>query len=89
MKQHEPINAILAKFVEHKGGGGGPAEIADLTCPKCGITFREFRTQGQLGCRHDYEVFAEHLGPLIERAHGGATRHTGKRPHRLGGPARG
>ena len=83
MKQHEPINTILAKFVQHKVGAG-LKEVANLSCPKCGISFREFRAQGQLGCPHDYEVFAEYLTPLIERAHGGAKDHVGKVPQRLG-----
>ncbi|HUU83067.1 MAG TPA: UvrB/UvrC motif-containing protein [Phycisphaerae bacterium] len=83
MKQHEPINTILAKFVEQKVGGSAE-EAAKLTCPKCGVSFREFRANGLLGCRHDYEVFAEYITPLIERAHGGATQHAGKVPRRMG-----
>jgi protein arginine kinase activator len=83
MKQHESINSALAKFVQQKLGGS-IEEIANLTCPHCGVTFREFRAQGLLGCPHDYEVFAEYITPLIERAHGGATEHVGKVPHRLG-----
>ena len=83
MKQHEPINTILAKFVQQKMGSGAE-EAANLTCPKCGISFREFRASGLFGCLHDYEAFAEYLAPLIERAHGGATRHVGKVPHRVG-----
>lgn len=84
MKQHEPINTILAKFVQQKVGGG-MEEVANLTCPECGVNFREFRSQGLFGCPHDYEVFAEYITPLIERAHGGATQHIGKVPQRLGG----
>jgi protein arginine kinase activator len=83
MKQHEPINTILAKFVQQKIGGG-MEEVANLTCPNCGVTFREFRAQGVFGCPHDYQVFAEYITPLIERAHGGATRHVGKVPKRSG-----
>ncbi len=83
MKQHEPINTILAKFVQQKVGAG-VEEAAKLTCPKCGISFREFRANGLLGCLHDYEVFAEYITPLIERTHGGATRHSGKVPSRMG-----
>jgi protein arginine kinase activator len=83
MKQHEPINTILAKFVQHKVGAG-LKEVANLSCPKCGISFREFRAQGQLGCPHDYEVFGEYLKPLLERAHGATQDHVGKVPQRLG-----
>ena len=86
MKSHEPINTILAKFVQQKTGSV-PQEIAGLACPHCGISFREFRAQGQLGCPRDYEVFSKFLTPLVERAHGGATRHEGKTPARLGSSA--
>jgi protein arginine kinase activator len=71
-------------------GGGEPAqkegdlpiEEADhLACPNCGITFREFRQQGRLGCPHDYIAFAKELKPLLENIHG-ETQHTGKFPKR-------
>ena len=83
MKQHEPINTILAKFVQQKIGAGAQ-ELANLTCPNCGVSFREFRTQGLFGCPQDYQVFAEYITPLIERAHGGSSHHVGKVPRRLG-----
>lgn len=86
MKQHEPINNILAKFVQQQAGSG-IKEAADRTCPKCGISFREFRAQGLLGCPHDYVAFSKHLTPLIERAHGAGGEHVGKRPRRAGGSA--
>ncbi len=86
MKQHETFNTLLAKFVGQKAAAS-LKNVANLTCPKCGITFREFRAQGQLGCPHDYEVFSEFMAPLVERAHGGATDHVGKVPQRLGGAA--
>src|SRR5690606_383463 len=40
------------------------------TCPVCGITFSEFRSQGRLGCPHDYVCFQKELGPLILNIHG-------------------
>jgi protein arginine kinase activator len=55
--------------------------IDDRVCPNCGITFREFRTQGRLGCPHDYVVFESDLIPLIENIHG-ETQHCGKLPRR-------
>ena len=33
-------------------------ELAELTCPDCGIKFMEFRAGGRLGCPQDYWVFA-------------------------------
>lgn len=56
---------------------------ANLACPDCGLTYAEFRNQGRLGCPHDYEVFAEPLGEILEKVHGG-TEHTGKVPARAG-----
>lgn len=66
---------------------GEMAEVADkdddvtATCPHCGITFKEFRKQGRLGCPHDYVVFREELLPLLENIHG-ETQHIGKVPKR-------
>ena len=55
--------------------------IDDRVCPNCGITFREFRSQGRLGCPHDYVAFETDLIPLIENIHG-ETQHCGKLPRR-------
>jgi protein arginine kinase activator len=57
-------------------------EVMDhLLCPNCGISFREFRSQGRLGCPHDYIAFEKELMPLLENIHG-ATQHVGKYPKR-------
>jgi len=78
IKQHPlSTNAILQQFMKHKAVKG---VADDLSCPKCGMSFREFQVKGQLGCPHDYEVFGEVLESLIERTHEGATRHVGKSP---------
>jgi len=51
-------------------------------CPECGITFKQFRSQGRLGCPHDYEVFRQELLPLLESIHG-ETQHVGKIPPKV------
>ena len=56
-------------------------ELNQLTCPNCGVSFREFRSQGRLGCPHDYIAFKSELMPLLENIHG-ETQHTGKCPKR-------
>jgi len=76
-QQHHTTNAILQEFIKHKAGLQG---VDDRSCPRCGLTFRDFRLKGQLGCPYDYEVFRPLLKPLIERAHEGATQHIGKVP---------
>jgi protein arginine kinase activator len=60
------------------------AQLDQQACPVCGITFYEFRSQGRLGCPHDYVCFQTQLGPLIANIHG-ESEHVGKRPHRPGG----
>lgn len=49
------------------------------TCNACGMTLDEFRKKGRLGCAKDYEVFAAHIGDLLERVHGART-HVGRIP---------
>jgi len=57
------------------------AELDQQSCPVCGITFYEFRSQGRLGCPHDYVCFQGQLEPLILNVHG-ETEHKGKTPRR-------
>lgn len=52
---------------------------SQTVCPHCGITYKQFRSQGRLGCPHDYEVFHDELLPLLESIHG-ETQHVGKCP---------
>ncbi len=85
LKPQEGITSILEQFVKH---GVTVQQTANLQCPQCNTTWREFRSQGVLGCPYDYEVFAEHLLPLIERAHEGATEHAGKMPASSGETAK-
>jgi protein arginine kinase activator len=56
-------------------------EYEDLVCPNCGLSFREFRRQGRLGCPHDYVAFEDELLPLLENIHG-ERQHVGKFPKR-------
>lgn len=64
-----------------KGAGKATAELDKQSCPVCGISFREFRSAGRLGCPHDYEAFGSELLPLLEAIHG-ETHHAGKVPKR-------
>lgn len=77
--------AVLAQQVAQQMAVGQTAEeLAELdqqTCPVCGVTFYEFRSQGRLGCPHDYICFQEQLEPLILNIHG-ESEHTGKTPRR-------
>jgi len=78
------IQAVLAQQVNQMAIGQTAEELAQLdqqSCPVCGITFFEFRSQGRLGCPHDYVAFQAQLEPLILNVHG-ESEHVGKRPKR-------
>jgi protein arginine kinase activator len=64
-------NLIVANVGELVG------ELADLSCPDCGVKFMEFRAGERLGCPQDYWVFSKGLLGLLQRYHG-TTRHVGK-----------
>lgn len=76
-KSAQDIWKLLQLSANQARKRAGPA------CPQCGMTLEEFRKKGRLGCAHDYRIFAEHLGELLERIHGAQT-HTGRRPAHAG-----
>jgi protein arginine kinase activator len=86
VKGHTPINELLTNFVM---AHSGLQKELHSTCEHCGITWAEFRQHGLFGCEHDYDTFEKDLTPLLQRAHEGATHHTGKQPLRAatGAPA--
>ncbi|WP_079708195.1 UvrB/UvrC motif-containing protein [Paraliobacillus ryukyuensis] len=55
-----------------------------LTCPKCGMTYRQFTQIGKFGCASCYATFQDHLNPIFRRVHSGNTKHDGKIPKRQG-----
>jgi protein arginine kinase activator len=65
-----------------ESGGITPVKSEPVpACPDCGMTLPEFRAKGRFGCPRDYEVFAEHLDPLLERIHDvQPARHEGRLP---------
>ena len=87
-KAEVPINQMLTQFVISQSSGSAPKQAAgatDVACPTCGMTFSQFRRSGTLGCGDCYDALEKVLGPLVERAHEGATHHVGKTPCRAGG----
>ena len=54
-----------------------PAE--QVECSECGMTYKEFRKVGRLGCSRCYSAFSAQLERLFKRIHS-ATRHEGKGP---------
>lgn len=79
VKSPTTINQLLSSFIM---AHTGVAELAELSCPQCGLSFLEFRQHGLLGCPNDYEVFEQPLDGLLTRVHGQETHHVGKVPTR-------
>ena len=84
-QEHPPLNEILNDFVaasSQLAPGNSPH------CPDCGMTWREFKDTGLLGCEKDYDIFVQLLGRVIEKAQQGAKHHTGKARPRRGRPTK-
>ena len=67
------VGGMAAALAQQIAIGQTAEELARLdqqACPVCGITFFEFRSQGRLGCPHDYVCFQTQLEPLIVNIHG-------------------
>lgn len=78
---------VLTQAVMTQALGGATAQeriraAAAASCSTCGLAYNHFRHTGMLGCPDCYTCFAAQLGPLLERAHEGATHHLGKSPRR-------
>lgn len=69
-----PLTDLLAQMGKEPTA---EAEQPTTQCSFCGLTFRDFRETGRLGCPHCYETYATHLQRLLRRVHG-STQHVGK-----------
>ena len=65
-------NAVVGHLAKSSGS-------SQTTCPRCGMSYRQFRKQGRFGCGDCYQAFAAELQRLMKRIHG-AQGHTGKQP---------
>ncbi len=86
-EEPSPSGGIAVALAQQIALGQTAEELSRLdrqACPVCGITFFDFRSQGRLGCPHDYVCFQKQLEPLIVNIHG-ESEHAGKRPSRRGG----
>lgn len=72
---HVPLTDFLAQMGE--GGKEAAGTESSESCSFCGLTFRDFRETGRLGCPHCYATFEGPLRGLLRRIHGG-TQHMGK-----------
>ncbi len=66
------VNVVVGHLAKTKSGKSVP-------CPRCGMTYEQFRKGGRFGCSDCYEAFSSELGRLFKRIHR-AEQHAGKSP---------
>jgi protein arginine kinase activator len=80
------VGELLQKLVTGQAAApaakAAPGQREGQRCASCGTSFAEFRQSGLMGCADCYRAFEAKLGPLLERAHEGASHHVGKVPRR-------
>ena len=72
-----PLVNILMGLLDEAGERG--PEPSGPVCPRCGLSYAEFRSSGRLGCGACYASFHRELKPLLRRVHG-TTEHIGGVP---------
>ncbi len=70
----------LGEFLQAMQQQTVPTSTDSGTCAFCGLTMKDFRATGRLGCSRCYSTFEVSMRELLRRVHGGS-RHTG-RPYR-------
>lgn len=79
MEQHFDISDLLAGLADFGAPQQPTVEEKSLKCPKCGLTYNDFKKIGRLGCEDCYMTFKKNLAPLLKRIHG-SSQHYGKGP---------
>lgn len=74
---------ILSGLMEYMGEVPETTKGSNIACKNCGMTLRDFKEKGILGCSECYKVFAPTVNPVINRVQG-KVDHIGKIPRRCG-----
>ena len=72
--QELPLLDVLSKMTQESVA---ERDWGDDECSFCGMTYKDFKKTGRLGCPHCYETFGASLPALLRRIHGGS-KHVGK-----------
>ncbi|HIA28477.1 MAG TPA: hypothetical protein EYN79_10280 [Planctomycetes bacterium] len=79
LKEHKQMS-LPEFFGAAKAMGATQSETTEENeCPRCSISYDQFRASGKFGCSHDYEVFRDRVEYLIEKIHGD-DQHRGRAP---------
>lgn len=67
----------LGEFLQAVQQQTVPASTEAGTCAFCGLTMKDFRATGRMGCARCYTTFESSMRELLRRVHGGP-RHIGR-----------
>jgi protein arginine kinase activator len=79
MESHFGLSDLLAGLADLGSQFNKTKTESKLKCPKCGLTYEDFKKVGRLGCGECYTAFRDALLPLLKRIHG-SNQHCGKSP---------
>lgn len=82
MESHFGLADLLAGLADLGGQFTSTKKETRVKCPRCGLTYEDFKKVGRLGCGECYTAFKEALLPLLKRIHG-STQHYGKSPRKV------
>jgi protein arginine kinase activator len=74
---------ILSGLVDYINKSSQNVRTMEASCPKCGMSYTEFKQSGLMGCSHCYESFGPAILPVIKRVQGNI-EHIGKIPLKAG-----
>lgn len=73
------IIAILSEHLASQTGDNIQGEAEDtIVCDRCGLSWKDFKRTGRLGCPQCYDTFMDPLKTLLRRLHG-SNKHIGKK----------
>ena len=81
MEQQFGLSDLLAGLAELVKPGER-SQIDSIKCSNCGLSYKDFKKSGRLGCSECYSNFKKYLLPLLKRIHG-SLRHVGKSPSKM------
>lgn len=82
MEQQFGLSDLLAGLADFEKSPTDEKEPLIGKCPNCGLTYKDFKKVGRLGCSECYPTFKKYLMPLLKRIHG-SSFHCGKCPVRV------
>ena len=45
-------------------------EVPDITCPSCGLTYKDFKSSGLFGCDNCHVAYGKHIKDILIKIHG-------------------